>query len=115
MPGCEKSAPKAARPVTFSTPSGRMVRLPIHLLSVEPFAVMPVLPFRLRVRSLAQPFPRAAILLARLMPAFLARRGSLVLASARRARARGAHAPNEPGPILKGSAPRATVEGAARV
>ena len=41
MPGCAKSAPKAARPVTFSTPSGLMVRLPIHLLSVEPFAVMP--------------------------------------------------------------------------
>src|SRR5689334_18251813 len=45
MPGCTKSAPKAARPVTFSRPSGRMVRLPIHLLSVEPFAVMPDVPF----------------------------------------------------------------------
>src|SRR5262245_21554330 len=40
IPGCEKSAPKAARPVTFSRPSGLMVRLPIHLLSVDPFAVM---------------------------------------------------------------------------
>ena len=39
MPGCEKSAPNAARPVTLSSPSGLMVRLPIHLLS-EPFAVI---------------------------------------------------------------------------
>src|SRR6187200_1413389 len=47
MPGCEKSAPKAARPVTLSAPSGRGVRLPIHLL-LEPFAVMSALsiPFR---------------------------------------------------------------------
>src|SRR5215470_5818222 len=32
MPGSLKSAPNAARPVTLSIPSGRMVRFPIHLL-----------------------------------------------------------------------------------
>src|SRR5918996_3737699 len=30
MPGKEKSAPKRARPVTLSTPSGRTGRVPIH-------------------------------------------------------------------------------------
>src|SRR5262252_8038817 len=48
MPGLEKSAPKVARPVTLSSPSGLLVRLPIHLL-FEPFAVIAALslPFRL--------------------------------------------------------------------
>ena len=32
MPACAKSAPNAARPVTLSSPSGRIVRLPIHWL-----------------------------------------------------------------------------------
>jgi hypothetical protein len=46
MPGCEKSAPKAARPVTLSSPSGLSVRLPIHLLfePFEPSAVIAALP-----------------------------------------------------------------------
>ena len=35
MPGWAKSAPKFARPVTLSSPSGRIVLLPIHLLSVS--------------------------------------------------------------------------------
>src|SRR5215467_7361432 len=39
MPGLEKSAPKVARPVTLSSPSGLLVRFPIHLL-FEPFAVI---------------------------------------------------------------------------
>src|SRR5262245_4217371 len=111
MPGCEKSAPNAARPVTFSRPSGRMVRLPIHLLSVEPFAVMAVLP------SFARPF--ACLLrvhpLARLLPVPCAAVGFVLASTRERTHARGAHAPGEPGPILKGSALRATVEGAARV
>ena len=34
MPGMVVSAAKAARPVTLSAPSGRMVRWPIHLLSM---------------------------------------------------------------------------------
>ena len=34
IPGRLKSAPKVARPVTLSAPSGRIVRLPIHLLSM---------------------------------------------------------------------------------
>src|SRR5215470_1685500 len=42
MPGLEKSAPKVARPVTLSSPSGRLVRFPIHLL-FEPFAVIAAL------------------------------------------------------------------------
>src|SRR5262249_57588289 len=42
MPGLEKSAPKVARPVTLSSPSGLLVRLPIHLL-FEPFAVIAAL------------------------------------------------------------------------
>src|SRR3954454_4213078 len=37
MPGILVSAANAARPVTLSTPSGRMVRWPIHLLSVTMF------------------------------------------------------------------------------
>jgi len=49
IPGIEKSAAKAARPVTLSSPSGLMVRLPIHLLSepfTEPSAVIAAVPFR---------------------------------------------------------------------
>src|SRR5262245_17773476 len=42
MPGREKSAPNAARPVTLSSPSGLLVRFPIHLL-FEPFAVIAAL------------------------------------------------------------------------
>src|SRR5262245_6875871 len=42
MPGLEKSAPKVARPVTLSSPSGLLVRFPIHLL-FEPFAVIAAL------------------------------------------------------------------------
>ena len=41
MPGMVVSAAKAARPVTLSTPSGRMVRWPIHLLLVTIFIVPP--------------------------------------------------------------------------
>ena len=37
MPGIVVSAAKAARPVTLSAPSGRMVRWPIHLLLVMMF------------------------------------------------------------------------------
>ena len=37
MPGMVVSAAKAARPVTLSAPSGRMVRWPIHLLLVMTF------------------------------------------------------------------------------
>ena len=40
MPGMLVSAANAARPVTLSTPSGRMVRWPIHLLSVTTFIVL---------------------------------------------------------------------------
>src|SRR5258708_26562848 len=51
MPGMVVSAANAARPVTLSTPSGRMVRWPIHLLLVimfmgEPPAFQPRLPER---------------------------------------------------------------------
>src|SRR5262245_56783479 len=43
MPGSVESAPNAARPVTLSTPSGRIVRFPIHLL-LAPFPVILLFP-----------------------------------------------------------------------
>ena len=57
-PGIEVSAAKAARPVTLSTPSGRMVRWPIHLLSRTMFIGRLPKPFARAFRS-RFPSPRA--------------------------------------------------------
>src|SRR5215472_2636133 len=79
MPGLEKSAPKVARPVTLSSPSGLLVRLPIHLL-FEPFAVIAALSLPLRLARAADCLGGGSATLPRCQPSSL--EGSLEILAA---------------------------------